>query len=295
MDEVVTTVAEATETAVTAEPESISAFFTSLWTKIAEYATTFGVRLVVSLTILFVGFKLIKLLMKLICRGKGFQKLTKTAQTLFKDVVKILLYFVLVITVAGILGVSMTSLIAVLGSAGLAIGLALQGSLANLAGGFMILLYRPFEVGDYISDGSHEGTVTDIGIFYTTLMTVDNKRIMIPNGALSNAAVTDFSANETRRLDLTFSVAYDSDIDLVKESLMAIMTNHDLILKDPAPFVRLSKHDVSALVFTTRAWVKSVDYWTVNFDMLEAAKKLVDRKGIEIPFPQVDVHMKNEK
>ena len=278
-----------------AETNDASAFLSALWAKIAEYITTFGVRLIIAIVITIIGLKLIKMLTKLIERGKGYKKLTKTAQVLFKDTVKILLYFVLVITVAGLLGVSMTSMIAVLGSAGLAVGLALQGSLANLAGGFMILLFRPFEVGDFISDGSHDGTVADIGVFYTTLTTVDNKRIMIPNGALSNSAVTDFSAKETRRVDCTFSVAYGSDIDAVKEALMLIMENHDLILKDPAPFVRLTKHDESALVFTTRAWVKTADYWTVYFDMLEAAKKLFDKKGIEIPFPQVDVHLKDKK
>lgn len=282
--------------AATAETgtSSTSAFFSALWTKIAEYLTTFGIRLVVAIIITIVGLKLIKLVGKLIEKGKGYKKLTKAAQTLFKNAVKILLYFVLIITVAALLGVSMTSMIAVLGSAGLAVGLALQGSLANLAGGFMILIFRPFVVGDFISDGSHEGTVTDIGVFYTTMITVDNKRIMIPNGALSNSAVTDFSANETRRVDCTFSVAYGSDIDTVKDTLMMLMTNHDLILKDPAPFVRLSKHDESALVFTTRAWVKTSDYWTVYFDLLEASKKLFDKKGIEIPFPQVDVHLKDK-
>ncbi len=291
MEEATTAAAEAAEAA---SGSGASAFLNSLWSKIAEYLTTFGVRLLIAIVILIVGMKLIKLVSKLIEKGKGYQKLTKTAQMLLKDSVKVLLYFILVITIASLIGVSMTSMIAVLGSAGLAVGLALQGSLANLAGGFMILIFRPFEVGDFISDGSHDGTVVDIGIFYTTLITVDNKRIMIPNGALSNSAVTDFSAKDTRRVDCTFSVAYDSDIDAVKDMLMKLMTNHDLILKDPEPFVKLSKHDSSALVFTTRAWVKTADYWTVYFDLLEAAKKLFDKKGIEIPYQQLDVHIKGK-
>lgn len=288
---------ETTETAadIAGKAESgISSFFSSLWATVAEYATKFGVRLVGAIVILIVGVKLIKA----ICRGfeksKGYSKMTKTAQALLKDIIKILLYLILIVIIATTLGVSMTSLIAVIASAGLAVGLALQGSLANLAGGFMILLFRPFELGDFISDGTNSGTVTDIGVFYTTMLTPDNKRITIPNGTLSNATVTDFSAKENRRVDLTFSVSYDADIDLVQKSLMDIMENHGLVLKEPAPFVRLSEHGESALVFTTRAWVKSADYWTVYFDMLEAAKKLFDKRGIEIPFPQMDVHVKSK-
>lgn len=280
--------------AISEHAEEASTFLSSLWATIAEYATKFGVRLIAAILILIIGSKLIKLTERAIGRGKAFAKMTKTAQNLLKDIVKVVLYLVLIITIATLLGVSMTSLIALLTSAGLAVGLALQGSLANLAGGFMILLFKPFEVGDRISDGTHDGVVKDIGVFYTIMDTFDNVRITIPNGALSNSAIVDYSTHDTRRVDMTFSVGYNSDIKLVTDTLTALMNAHELVLKDPAPFVRLSQHGDSALVFTARAWAKSEDYWTVYYDLTEAAKTIFDKRGIEIPFPQVDVHIKEK-
>ena len=189
------------------------------------------------------------------------------------------------------LGIETTAIAAAIASAGLAIGLAMQGSLSNFAGGIMILIFKPFSIGDFIDNGTHSGTVTDIGIFYTTLETVDNKVVTIPNGALSNQSVTDYSAKEIRRLDLTFSVSYDSDIDLVKSTLKELAFAHELVMKEPEPFVRLGEQGDSALVFYLRVWVKSSDYWTVNFDMMEASKKIFDKRGISIPYPQMDVHL----
>jgi small conductance mechanosensitive channel len=191
-----------------------------------------------------------------------------------------------------IIGVPAASLVAVIGSAGLAMGLAVQGGLTNIAGGIIILCFKPFEIGDFVETSSYSGTVVDIGLIYTTINTPDNKRVVIPNGTVSNASVVDYSAYETRRLDLELSVAYDSDIDMVKETLLSLANAHELVLKDPAPFVRLGTHGDSALIFKLRVWVKSADYWTVNFDLLEASKKVFDKRGIEIPFPQLDVHQK---
>ena len=267
-------------------------FLENLLAKIAEFIASFGFRLLGAILVLVVGIFLIKWVCNLVVKAKGMQKSPKNAQTLIKNIVKISLYIVLLFTVAMIIGVPAASLVAVIGSAGLAIGLALQGGLTNIAGGIIILCFKPFEIGDFIETSSHSGTVVDIGLIYTTINTPDNKRVVIPNGTVSNASVVDYSAYETRRLDLELSVAYDSDIDMVKETLLSLANAHELVLKDPAPFVRLGTHGESALIFKLRVWVKSADYWTVNFDLLEASKKVFDKRGIEIPFPQLDVHQK---
>lgn len=267
-------------------------FLETLLASIGEFVASFGFRLLGAILVLVIGIFLIKWICNLVVKSKGMQKSPKNAQTLVKNIVKIALYIVLLFTVAMIIGVPAASLVAVIGSAGLAIGLALQGGLTNIAGGIIILCFKPFEIGDFIETTSHSGTVVDIGLIYTTINTPDNKRVVIPNGTVSNASVIDYSAYDTRRLDLEFSVAYDSDIDMVKDTLIALANAHELVLKDPEPFVRLSAHGESALIFKLRVWVKSSDYWTVNFDLLEASKKVFDKRGIEIPFPQVDVHQK---
>lgn len=259
--------------------------------KLIAFATSAGLRILGAILLLIIGSRLIKWVIKLIGKGKKFKTLVPNVQTLIKDIVKVVLYILLIVTIASTLGVEMTSIAAAIASAGLAIGLALQGSLANFAGGIMILVFHPFSIGDFIDDGTHSGTVTDIGIFYTVLETPDNKVVTIPNGALSNSSVTDYSAKDIRRLDLKIGVAYDSDIDLVKDTLLELAGAHELVLKDPAPFVRLGEQGDSALVFYLRVWVKASDYWTVNFDMLEASKKIFDKRGISIPFPQMDVHL----
>lgn len=267
-------------------------FLEKMLGKIAEFVTTFGFKLLGAIAILVVGYFLIKWVGKLIEKSKGFHKLPKNAQILIMNIIKAALYVVLFVTIALAVDVPAASLIAVLGSCGLAIGLALQGGLTNIAGGLILLCFKPFEIGDFIETSSHSGTVIDIGLIYTTINTPDNKRVVIPNGTVSNASVVDYSSYETRRLDLEISVAYDSDIDMVKDTLLALANAHELVLKDPAPFVRLGAHGDSALIFKLRVWVKSSDYWTVNFDLLEASKKVFDKRGIEIPFPQIDVHQK---
>lgn len=267
-------------------------FLETLLANIGAFVASFGFRLLGAILVLVVGIFLIKWVCNFVAKAKGMQKSPKNAQILVKNIVKITLYIVLLFTVAMIIGVPAASLVAVIGSAGLAIGLALQGGLTNIAGGIIILCFKPFEIGDFVETSSYSGTVVDIGLIYTTINTPDNKRVVIPNGTVSNASVVDYSAYETRRLDLELSVAYDSDIDMVKETLLSLANAHELVLKDPAPFVRLGTHGDSALIFKLRVWVKSADYWTVNFDLLEASKKVFDKRGIEIPFPQLDVHQK---
>ena len=189
-----------------------------------------------------------------------------------------------VITALAYIGIPMTSMLTVFGTATLAFGLALQGGLTNMMGGLMLLIFKPFKVGEFIETHSDSGIVEEITIFYTILKTGDNKKIVIPNGPLSNETIINYSACEKRRLDLNFSVSYDSDIDKVKKILLDTLNEEELVLKDEEIFARLSSHGDSALVFTTRVWVKTVDYWAANFNLQENIKKALDRNKIEIPY-----------
>ena len=195
------------------------------------------------------------------------------------------------VSAALIIGIPSASFIALLGTAGVAIGLALQGAFSNFAGGVMILIFRPFKVGDYIDASGLSGTVNDISIFYTVLKTPDNKHITIPNGTLMNSSVTNYSAEETRRLDIDFSVSYDSDIEKVKSLILEKANSHSAVLQDPVPFCRLTSQSDSALVFTLRVWCNSGDYWDAKFDLNESIKKAFDENGIVIPYQQLDVHL----
>ena len=185
----------------------------------------------------------------------------------------------------------MASLVTIVGSCAVAIGLALQGGLSNIAGGLMILIFKPFKVGDYISVDNLEGTVKSITMFYTTVTTIDNKIIQLPNGNLSNSNIINYSYNRKRRVDIDVSVSYNTDIDKVKKVLNSIIDKHELILADEDKVVRLKTHADSALVFTLRVWTKTEDYWNVYFDLMESIKKEFDKNKIEIPYKQVDVHI----
>ena len=266
-------------------------FLNNLLAKLGEFCATTGIRVLAVILLLVVGTALIKWAIKLVRKGKRFNNMAPNAQTLVANILMVIMYVLLIAIAATVIGVSETAIASVITSCGLVVGLALQGSLANFAGGLMLLIFHPFSIGDYIDDGTNSGTVKDIGIFYTTLDTPDNKVITIPNGTLANSAVTDYSVKDIRRLDLKIGVGYDSDIDLVKKTLLDLANAHDLVLKDPAPFVRLGEQGDSALVFYFRVWVKASDYWTVNYDMLEFSKKIFDKRGISIPYPQMDIHM----
>jgi small conductance mechanosensitive channel len=196
-------------------------------------------------------------------------------------ILKILLF----ITVISQLGVATTSFAAIIAAAGLAIGLALQGSLGNFAGGVLIMIFKPIKIGDFIEAQGESGTVKEIEIFTTKLNTPDNKEVIIPNGALSNGNIVNYSTEATRRVDFTFGVGYDSDIKKTKEIIFGILNNHPLILKEPATAVNLSELGDSSINFFTRAWVKKEDYWAVKFDVMEQTKEALDAAGIEIPYP----------
>jgi small conductance mechanosensitive channel len=248
-------------------------------------------RLVVALAIFFIGHLLIKWLMKLLKKSKFAEKSDPTVVRVLNNFIRVGLYIVLVVTIVGIMGVPMASVVAAIASAGVAIGLALQGALSNLAGGIMILLFRPFRLDDYIEAGDYSGTVIDVGIFYTVLKTPDNKVVTIPNGTIMSESVVNYSVMDTRRVEIVVSVAYGSDIEQVKTILLGVADEHELVLKDPAPFARLAEHGDSSLDFKLRVWVKRDDYWTVHFDLMETVANRLEEAGIEIPFNQLDVHI----
>lgn len=256
-----------------------------------ELCTSVGIKLLYAAIVLVIGLKLCKFIPKLIAKSKLFKKMEDTLKAFLLSFISIILYAIVIVSVAIILGVPTTSFLTILTSAGVAIGLALQGSLSNFAGGIMILLFKPFKDGDYIEAPTASGTVKSITIFYTTLTTPDNKQVVVPNGALSNATVVNYSVEPTRRNDIVFKVDYSSDADKVREILLKAALQHPVVLKDPAPAVMLSNHGDSSLDFTLRYWTDSADFWTANFDLRENVKKLFDENGIKIPYTQIDVHL----
>ena len=262
------------------------------WNSVKNFFTTAGVDLLRGLLTLAVGLFIVHWVMKLFARYESKLKIEPTLRGFIRNLLRILLYVIVIMTAANTMGIPMTSIITLLGSAGVAISLAMQGVLGNLIGGFILLLFKPIRAGEYVKIGDHEGTVLSIGAFYTEMATVDNRHINLPNGSLTNTAIVNYSREGTRRLDMVFSVGYESDMDLVYEVLNRVISEEEAILREPAPTVNLLKCADSSLDFTVRAWVKTADYWPVNFRVLDNGKRALDRAGINIPYPQMDVHMK---
>lgn len=262
--------------------------------KLLDLAYEMGLTVLYALIVLVVGLRVIKYLVKII--DKAFQKSTmdKTVRLFLESLISMTLKVVLLITVAGMLGVKMTTFITLLGAMGLAVGLALQGSLSNFAGGVLILILKPFVVDDFIDGGGHAGVVSKITIFYTYLTTVDNKEIVIPNGILSNGSIINYSANKMRRVDLVFGVGYESSTSEVKAIIHKVIAAHDLIVDNPEPFVRMSAHGDSAVEFTVRVWCEASNYWAVHFDMMEEVKAAFDEANISIPYPHIDVNINKD-
>lgn len=261
---------------------------------VSSIAVSFVFKLIAAILVLFVGFKLVKLLVRFLEKRDFFAKLDSNIQLLIRNAVMVIFDIIVVIISVEILGIPSATIIAVLGSCGLAIGLALQGGLSNIAGGVIIMLFKPFHTGDFISTPMGDGTVEDIGIFYTKLITPDNVGINIPNSVISNSTVSNLSAKDTRRIDIELSIAYGADIDLAKKVLLASAESHELVLRDPPPAAFVTSQADSAVMLTLRVWVERENYWDVKFDLTEDTKKAFDRFNIEIPFPQLDVHVKND-
>ncbi|CEI73434.1 MULTISPECIES: mechanosensitive ion channel family protein [Romboutsia] len=262
--------------------------------KFIGWVTEYGIKLIIGLIVISIGLKIIKKVVKQF--GVFLEKrdvditLRRFIQSLTAGVLKVILF----IGILGYWDVKLTGLAAIVASGGVAIGLALQGSLSNFAGGFIILLLRPFKVGDYIQTGVYEGTVEEIGLFYTKLTTIDNKLILIPNGTLSNGSLINYSAKEERRVDLTFSVGYENNILHVKEVLTDIVKKQEFVLDNPKPFIGVSAHSPSSVDFIVKVWCKSEHYWDIHFSLLEKVKLRFDEENISIPYPQMDLHVKKE-
>jgi len=262
------------------------------WDSVKNFLTTAGVDLLRGLLVLAVGLFLVHWVVKLFGRYEGKMKMEPTLRGFIKNLIRILLYVVVIMTTANTMGIPMTSIITLLGSAGVAVSLALQGALGNLVGGCILLVFKPIRVGEYVKIGDNEGTVKSIGAFYTEIATVDNRLVHLPNGTLTNTPIVNFTREGTRRLDLTFSVSYESDMDKVYEVLNRVVSEEQALLEDPAPTVNLLKCGDSSLDYTVRVWVAAADYWPVYFRMTDAGKRALDQAGISIPYPQMDVHMK---
>ena len=263
------------------------------WLKnVGEQAFYFFIRLAAAGLLLFIGNKLIKFLMNRFKRSKLYQKMDPGLASFMASGSRIVLYIILILMCFGVLGIETASFLALFTSGGVAIGLAFQGAVTNLAGGVMILLFHPFRVGDYIETTEIAGTVNAISVLYTVVLTPDNKRVTVPNGSLTNAAITNYSAEGQRRVELTFSVSYDCDIDKVKQILLSVAESDPKSLKGPAPLARLKTQSASSLDFVLRVWCAPENYWDLYFDLNENVKKALDEAGMEIPFPQMDVHMR---
>lgn len=253
----------------------------------------FGIRVLLALVFFFIGRILIKWIRKIVRRSIERSSADKGVEQFVDSVLKFALYFLLIFSIASKFGVDTTSVAALIASGGVAIGLALQGSLSNFAGGVLILLLKPFEVGDYIIEDSNgkEGTVKEIQIFYTKLSTIDNKTIVIPNGMLTNNSLTNATAKDERRLDLKLSISYSADLKKAKMLIENIIRQDESILKDDEIVVFVDDLADSAVVIGARAWVKNEEFWPTRWRLLETIKLTLDEHGVEIPYPQLTVHM----
>ncbi len=258
-----------------------------------EMVMAYAPQLLLAILTLIIGMWIINRVLKAADKALS-KKFDPTLTRFVQNLVGIGLKLILLISVAGMVGIETTSFIAVLGAAGLAIGLALQGNLANFASGVLILVFKPFKVGDFIEGGGKMGTVREIQIFTTVLMTPDNKKVIVPNSSITGDAITNFSAETTRRVDFVFGIGYDDDIDKARQTLKALISEDKRIHKDPAEVIVISELGDSSVNFTVRVWVNAADYWGVYFDMHENVKKRFDSEGISIPFPQRDVHIYQE-
>ncbi|RKE02275.1 mechanosensitive ion channel family protein [Marinifilum flexuosum] len=260
-----------------------------LWTMALEYAP----KLLLAILTLIIGLWIVKMITKGIAKLMDKNELDPTLKPFIVSMLSILLKIMLFIAVVGMVGVQMTSFIAILGAAGLAVGMALSGTLQNFAGGVMILIFKPFKVGDLLEAQGYLGVVKEIQLFNTILLSLDNKTIIIPNGGLSTGSMINYSTQSTRRVDMTFGIGYSDDIDKAKGILEGLLANHPKVLKDPVHFIAVLELADSSVNFTVRAWVNAADYWEVFFYMQETVKKEFDKNDIGIPFPQRDIHVYN--
>jgi len=265
--------------------------FSMLIPKLQEFATFYGLKIIAAVLIFVIGRWAAKILRNILVRIMRQGKVDETLISFVSHLTYIAVIIIVVIAALNQLGVQTTSFIAIIGAAGLAVGLALQGSLANFAAGVLMIIFRPFKVGDYIEGGGTAGTVEEIQIFNTILVTPDNKVIIVPNAQMTGGNIVNYSAKDTRRMDLVCGVSYGDDMHKVKSVLNDILANEARVLKNPAPTIGLLELADSSVNLAVRPWVRSADYWPLFFDLKEKIKIRFDVEGISIPFPQLDVHM----
>lgn len=265
---------------------------TITWSSIWATLTEAGLKLLGGLFVLVLGLFIVRRIKKHIGKAKLWTKMEPSIAGFLQNAIVVLLHVVVILSAAGIFGVPLTIFVAILSLAGAAVSLALQGALSNFIGGVIILVIKPFRVGNYIKVGDTDGTVRAIGMYYTTLVTPDGKEISLPNSNLTGTAIINFSKEEKRRIDLDYSLSYGCDIDAVKTTLLDMAMSHECTLKDPAPQVLVQAFEDSAVIYRLRLYVKNADYWKLYYYLTEEGKRALDKAGLEIPFPQVDVHMK---
>ena len=241
--------------------------------------------------LLVICLVVVKILMRIVTRILDNSKLERSLHTFIRTGVKVVLLFLTVLMVAKALGIDVTSLIALLSVFGLAVSLAVQNSMSNVAGGIQVLSSQPFVVGDFVEAGGVSGTVADVGIFYTKIRTGDNKMIQVPNSQIANEKIINYTAEEKRRVDLKFTASYDAPVESVKKALEEVVSSHPLVWDNPAPFVRVSNYGDSAIEYSVRGWCATGDYWTVYFDVMEQVKVAFDKANIEMTYPHINVHM----
>ncbi len=258
-----------------------------------DLVTMYALKIVISLLIFFIGKKLASWISSIFLKLMQRSNVDETLSKFFSNIVYGLLIVVIVLATLSNLGINTTSFVAILGAAGLAIGLAFKDTFANIGAGVLIVFFRPFKIGDFIQASGEMGSVEEINLFSTILKTGDNKQIIIPNSSIIGGNITNFSTKDTRRVDFVFGIGYDDDLKLAKSTLEEIVSSDERSLKEPAPFVAVSELADSSVNFVVRVWVKSEDYWGLYFDTIEKVKLTFDEKGISIPYPQMDIHTKD--
>lgn len=266
--------------------------FESIFNAFVSGCINIAWKLILSLVVFIVGRILIKLLLKIFPNGGRHNHLDKTVKAFLNSFIKIALYSVLAITIVSIMGIPMASVVTVFASAGAAIALAVQGSFSNFMGGIMLLVFKPISVGDFVKIGGESGTVFEVGIFYTVINTPDNLVVSIPNKTMTDTTIVNYSRKDKRRVDITVGVAYASDVELVKSTVLEVINSNEKALKDPEPFVRMTAMQDSALEFTVRVWCNASDYGLLRSDMFEELNAAFEKAGIVVPFNQLEISVK---
>ena len=265
----------------------------AVWLTVKTTGVDFAINFVIAIVIFFIGKWVVNLVVKGLLRAMQKGDMDKTLRRFIANLARMLLMLFVIIASINQLGIQTASLIALVGAAGLAVGLALQGSLSNFAAGVLIVLFRPYKVGDWMEGGGVSGSVEEVQILTTVLKTGDNKKVIIPNAQIMGSTITNYSANDTRRVDLVIGVGYGDDLDKVRKEIESVVSADDRVLKDPAVTIAVSELADSSVNFVVRPWVRTSDYWGVYFSLTENIKKRFDETGISIPFPQQDVYLHN--